>query len=118
VVDRALDVQPLAKNFAKVLVQKGRAGDARAVALAFGLMADEAEGIAHAEVVAAVDLSTGQIADIERKLSESMSKRVSVTATVDPSIMGGVIVKVGDRLVDGSIRSRLKQLKRELAGTR
>ena len=52
VVDRALDVQPVARNFAKVLIQKGRAGDARAVAIAFGLMADESEGIAHAEVVA------------------------------------------------------------------
>ena len=118
VVDRALDIQPLAKNFAKVLVQKGRAGDARAVATAFGLMADDAEGIAHAAVVSAVELTPDQLADIERRLSESMGKRVRVASTVDPSIMGGVIVKVGDRLVDGSIRSRLKQLKRELSGSR
>ena len=118
VVDRALDIQPLAKNFAKVLVQKGRAADARAVATAFGLMADEAEGIAHAQVVSAVDLTPEQLAGVEQKLSQSMGKRVRATASVDPALMGGIIVKVGDRLVDGSIRSRLKQLKRELAGTR
>ncbi len=118
VVERALDIQPLAKNLAKVLVQKGRAADARSVATAFGRMADEAEGIAHAEVASAVDLTPEQLADIERKLSQSMGKRVRATASVDPSLMGGIIVKVGDRLVDGSIRSRLKQLKRELSGTR
>lgn len=118
VVDRALDIQPLAKNFAKVLVQKGRAGDARAVAAAFGLMADEAEGIAHAQVVSAVDLTPEQLAGVEQKLSQSMGKRVRATSSVDPALMGGIIVKVGDRLVDGSIRSRLRQLKRELAGTR
>jgi len=43
---------------------------------------------------------------------------VRATAVVDPGILGGVVVKVGDRLVDGSVRTRLKRLRRELEGAR
>ncbi len=118
VVDRTLDVQPLAKNFARLLVQKGRALDARAVAEAFDRMADEAEGIAQAEIVAAVDLTAEQLQAIEQKLSQSLNKRVHATATTDPALIGGLMVKVGDRLIDGSVRSRLRQLKRDLTGAR
>ncbi|MCK6565146.1 MAG: F0F1 ATP synthase subunit delta [Dehalococcoidia bacterium] len=85
-LDRVLEVQPLALNLAKLLVSKGRSLDARTVAVAFNRMADAVEGIAHAET--------------------------------DPAIIGGVVVKVGDHLVDGSVRTRLKQLRRELEGVR
>jgi F-type H+-transporting ATPase subunit delta len=118
VLDRVLDIQPLAKNFARLLVQKGRAADARAVAGAFDRMADESEGIAQAEIVSAVDLSPEQLRSIETQLSQSLNKRVRATATTDPAIIGGLMVKVGDRLIDGSVRSRLRQLKRELTGAR
>ncbi|MEX0783672.1 MAG: ATP synthase F1 subunit delta [Dehalococcoidia bacterium] len=118
IVDRILDVQPLARNFARLLVQKGRAPAARDVATAFARMADEAEGVANAEVVSAVDLTPDQVRAMEEKLSQSMGKRVHVTATTDPAIIGGIVVKIGDRLIDGSVRSRLRQLKRELSGAR
>ncbi len=118
VVDRALDLQPLAKNLARLLVQKGRSADARAVAEAFDRMADEAEGIAQAEIVSAVDLTPDQLRAIEEKLSQSMNVRVRATATTNPALIGGVVVRVGDRLIDGSVRSRLRQLKRDLTGAR
>lgn len=117
-VDRALDVSPLAKNLAKLLVQKGRSGEARAVSDAFGRMADEAEGIAHARVTTAVELTADQLAGIERRLGESLGKRVRAVGTVDPNIVGGVVVQVGDRLVDGSVRTQLQRLRRELEGVR
>jgi F-type H+-transporting ATPase subunit delta len=115
-VDRTLDVQPLVANLAKLLVTKGRSRSARAVATAFGRMADEAAGIADAEVTAAIDLTPQQLASIEQRLSASLGKRVKVTAKVDPSLIGGVVVRVGDKLVDGSVRTRLKDLRRELSG--
>ena len=118
IVDRVLDVQPLAKNFAKLLVQKGRSANGRDVAEAFTRMADDAEGIAQAEVVSAVDLGPDQLQAMEQKLSESLGKRVRVTATTNPALIGGLVIKVGDRLIDGSLRSRLRQLKRELSGAR
>jgi F-type H+-transporting ATPase subunit delta len=117
-VERTLSVSPLVLNLAKLLVSKGRSLDARAVADAFTRMADESEGIAHAHVTTAVELSPQQLSDLTARLSQSMGKRVATTATVDPSIIGGVVVRVGDKLVDGSVRTRLKTLRRELEGAR
>jgi F-type H+-transporting ATPase subunit delta len=115
-VERTLSVSPLVLNLAKLLIRKGRSLEARAVADAFGRMADEHEGIAHAQITTAVELSTEQLNAIAARLTTSMGKNVQATAVVDPAILGGVIVKVGDRLVDGSIKTRLKRLRRELEG--
>lgn len=117
-VDRVLDVSPLAMNLARLLIQKGRSLDAGAVASSFNEMADEHEGIAHARVTTAVDLAPEQVRGIEQQLSTSLDKHVLAVADVDPSIIGGIIVRVGDRLVDGSVRTRLKQLRKELQGAR
>jgi F-type H+-transporting ATPase subunit delta len=117
-VDRALDVSPLAKNFARLLVSKGRSGDARGAAEAFERMADEHDGIAHATVTTAVELSPDQLGAISSRLSRSLGRDVRARSVVDPSILGGVVVRVGDKLVDGSIRTRLKRLRKELEGVR
>lgn len=117
-VERSLDVSPKALNLARLLVQKGRSLDARAVAIAFNRMADEAEGIAHAQVTTAVPLSDEQLQVISNQLSSQLGKDVRATSEVDPAILGGIVVKVGDRLIDGSVRARLKQLRRELEGAR
>ncbi len=117
-VERILDVSPMVLNLAKLLVQKARAAEARAVANAFERMADDAAGIAHAQVTTAVPLSSEQLTAIETQLSTSLGKSVRARGNVDPSIIGGLVVRVGDKLVDGSIRTRLKQLRRELEGAR
>lgn len=116
IAERVLDVQPLALNLAGLLISKGRSLDARAVAHAFGRLADEAEGVAQATVTTAIELRPEQIRDLEQRLGEALDRRVTATASVDPEIVGGVVVRVGDRLVDGSVRSRLKRLREELAG--
>jgi F-type H+-transporting ATPase subunit delta len=118
VVDRILDIQPLALNLARLLVSKGRSLDARAVASAFERMADEHEGIVHAEVRTAVELSPQQEADLQQRLATSLGKRVRTATVVDPSLIGGLVVRVGDKLVDGSVRTRLQRLRRELEGVR
>lgn len=117
-LDRMLDIQPLALNLARLLVQKGRGSDAAAVAEAFGHMADAAAGVEHASITTAVSLAPDQVAQLERQLGAAFAKTVHATASVDPSLIGGVVVRVGDRLIDGSVRTRLKQLRRELAGAR
>ena len=111
-----LDVQPLALNLAKLLIAKGRSLEARYVAISFGEMVDEREGLAHARVTTAVELTPAQVTAISDRLGRALNKRVETTTVVDPSILGGLVVRVGDQMVDGSIRSRLKALRRELQG--
>ena len=113
---RALDVQPLALNLARLLIAKKRSLEARYVATSFGEMVDAREGIAHARVTTAVELTSEQVSGISLSLGRSLNKRVITTTVVDPSIIGGVVVRVGDQLLDGSVRTRLARLRRELKG--
>jgi F-type H+-transporting ATPase subunit delta len=115
-VERSLDVSPLALNLAKLLVAKGRAADARLVADAFNEMADEAAGIVHAHLTTAIELSPDQVQGLQARLGSALGKNVQATASVDPSLLGGIVIRVGDRLIDGSVRTRLKELRRELEG--
>jgi F-type H+-transporting ATPase subunit delta len=81
-------------------------------------MADDHEGIAHAQVTTAVELAPAQLDAIAQQIGAAVGKQVRATGSVDPGIVGGIVVRVGDKLVDGSVRTRLKQLRRELEGAR
>jgi F-type H+-transporting ATPase subunit delta len=113
-VDRVLDVPPIARNLAKLLIQKSRSRGARAIANSFNALADEHAGIAKAEITTAVPISDAQRAGIETQLSRTLGKTVTATSAVDPSLIGGLIVRVGDQLIDGSVRTRLRLLRKEL----
>lgn len=115
-VDRVLDVGPLARNLAKLLIAKGRTLEAREIADAFNRLADEHEGLAQAEITTAVPLPPDQVAAMEQRLSEAVGKQITATASVDSDIIGGVVVRIDDQLIDGSVRSRLRRLRRELSG--
>lgn len=98
-------------NLALLLLQRGRTGLGPDIAEAYGEMLDEARGIAHATVTSAVPLSDGELGDVKKKLAEISGGEVVVNTQVDESILGGIIVRIGDRLIDGSTRNRLQELK-------
>jgi len=117
-LDRALEgMSPLARNLAKMLVQRGRFSLVPQIARAFEEMLDERNNVVRAEVVTAVPLSEDESrAVVERLRALTGASDVRVQPRVDPAIIGGLVVRVGDRLIDGSVRSRLIQLRRRLAG--
>jgi F-type H+-transporting ATPase subunit delta len=105
-----------ARNLARLLVTRGRAKLTGPILDAYRLRLNKVRGIAHALVTTAVALSDQDGAAIEARLSAMTGQAVKMEMAVDPSIIGGVVVRMGDKLIDGSTRARLLDLKRRLAG--
>ena len=111
-------VDPLALNLARLLVNRGRTALAAQIAEAFQELADARRGIAHAQVTTAVPLSEGEAKAVAEKLGEITGKEVVVEMRVDEEVIGGLVARIGDKLIDGSTRSRLAALKRRLQEAR
>ncbi len=112
------EVGPLALNLARLMVAKGRFGIADQVREEFAALADDHRGVAHGTVVTAVELSSAERDQVAARLGESLGKNVLLESEVEPAILGGVVARIGDRLIDGSTRSKLLALKRELEAGR
>lgn len=116
-IDRALDISPLAKNLASMLLQRGRLGSIAAIRDAYQERLDRERGVANVQVTTAVEMTPPEReAAVDRLRELTGAREVRITTTIDPDILGGMIVRVGDRMIDGSTRTRLIQLKRSLAG--
>jgi F-type H+-transporting ATPase subunit delta len=109
-------VSPLAMNLARLLVQKGRIALAKQVMDEYQRLLDEYRGMAQAVVLTAVPLSDDEERAVAQRLKELTGKEVVLEGRVDPEILGGLVARVGDRLIDGSTRTRLLELRRQLAG--
>ena len=109
-------VDPLVLNLARLLLRRKKTAIAPQIREAFQELVDEAKGITHATVTSAVPLSSDELKAVTERLSTMTGGTVIVRPEVDDSILGGLVVQMGDRLIDGSTRSRLQALKRELAG--
>lgn len=110
------DVAPGVLNLARLLVDKRRIRIVEQVRSEFSDLLDEHEGRARAVVTTAVPLSDQQKVEVVEKLGAITGKKVSVEQAVDPGILGGLIARIGDTLIDGSTRSRLLALKKALHG--
>jgi F-type H+-transporting ATPase subunit delta len=116
-VDRALaGVDPLVLNLARLLLRRNRTSLGPDIAQAFQELVDESKGISHATVTSAVPLSEADERAVAQRLREITRGEVTLQTEVDESILGGLVVRIGDRLIDGSTKSQLLALKRRLAG--
>ncbi len=111
-------VDPLVLNLARLLVHRGRTALADQIAEAFQELVDAERGIAHALVTTAVPLSDDETKAVAEKLSEISGKQMVVETQVDEGIIGGLVARIGDKLIDGSTRSQLMALKRRLREAR
>lgn len=114
-VDQALaGFLPEVRNLVLLLVRRRRIRLLRRIFEEFSRLANEYRGVVVAEVTSAVPLEDADKAVVIRQLSELTGKRVILRTHVDPSILGGLIVRVGDKLIDGSVRTRLERLRETL----
>ena len=112
----SMGVDKVMGNFLSLLVEKKRADVLPDIAEEFQIMVDEEKNISHGSVVSAVELSKKLQAKVQATLEKLTGKTVELTTSVDPSIIGGVIAKVGDLELDGSIRTQLASLKDSIKG--
>ncbi len=111
---RLEDINPLALNLVRLLITRNAVDMLGGIAGEYRRLADAYHGIKQAEVVTAVPLDDKDKEKMAARLGMLVDSKVVVESRVDPEILGGVIARVGGKLLDGSTRSKLAALKREL----
>jgi F-type H+-transporting ATPase subunit delta len=115
VLDQALaGAQPEARNLARLLVERGRLDVVPDLFRIFNEARLEALGIAVADVTTADPLSEREQAVIRERLKQLVGKDVELRLHTDPGIIGGIVARVGDLLIDGSVITRLRRLRQRL----
>jgi F-type H+-transporting ATPase subunit delta len=109
------DVNPLALNLVYLLTSRGGLKIVGDIADDYQRLLDGYRGIEHAEVVTAVPLDAEEKKRLEEHLGKVVGKKIVLESSVDPSLVGGMIARVGGKLLDGSTHSQLLALKKELA---
>jgi F-type H+-transporting ATPase subunit delta len=105
---------PTTKALVSFVVGIGRASDLPAIVDRFVMRAAEDRQHEVAEVRAAVNLDEGQRKRLAEALSNATGKQVEVKVIVDPTVLGGVVARIGDTVIDGTVRNRIEQLKGQL----
>jgi F-type H+-transporting ATPase subunit delta len=111
-----LGLDPITANFLGVLAHNGRKNQLRAVIRAFRRLAAEHRGETTAEIVSARPLNDDQVAALKQQLRTRAGRDVNIDATVDPNILGGIVVKLGSQRIDASIRTKLNRLAQAMKG--
>jgi F-type H+-transporting ATPase subunit delta len=109
------DINPLALNLVYLLVSKGRLGMVGDIADEYQRLLDSYRGIEQAEVTTAIPLDDEDKRKLEERLEAVVGKKVVLKLSVDPGVLGGVVARIGGKLLDGSTRSKLMALKKALA---
>ncbi|CQR70624.1 ATP synthase subunit delta [Sporomusa ovata DSM 2662] len=108
------DLDGFVQNFLLLLIDKRREPALPAIISEYTRLANEARNIAEAEVFTAKELSTKQLEALAAKLSKVTGKNIVLKTTLDQELIGGIVVKIGDKLIDGSVQRQLKALKAAL----
>lgn len=109
-------LSPILKALLGLLIEKKRLDALPDIAARYEALVNESRGVSVAEVRSAVELSAEQLAEVKKALSR-FGKNVNVLAKVDPALLGGLVVQVGDRLWDGSVVGQLARLKEKWLAT-
>jgi F-type H+-transporting ATPase subunit delta len=107
---------PLMRNFVYVVIDHRRIAAIGDIREAFELQLDERLGFVRAEISSAAPLTAPLTAGLESRLAKLTGKNMRLRFEVDPSLVGGVVARIGSTVYDGSVRGELRELGRKLAG--
>ena len=105
---------PVVRNFVRLVASKGRAGQLRSIAEEFEALVDREQGRLSVELTTAYALDEDEATAIVSKIEAASGRTVDATRSVDPDLIGGMILQAGTLRVDASVRGRLVRLRREL----
>ena len=103
------------KNFLKILIEKGRITSINAIGETYKELLNEKNNILEGYVISAVPMNDEKIKELETELSKKYNKNVTLENKVDKSVLGGVLVRLGNTEIDGTIKTRLNGLKNQLS---
>jgi F-type H+-transporting ATPase subunit delta len=106
--------EPIVRNFVRVVASKGRASQLRTIVEEFEAIVDREQGRLNVELTTAYELGDDEAAAIVQKIEQASGRTVEATRSVDPDLIGGLILQAGSLRVDASVRGRLNRLRREL----
>jgi F-type H+-transporting ATPase subunit delta len=101
-------------SFVRLLAEKGRIAEVEAVHEEFGRLLAREERVLELELTTAVELSDKEAAKVVKQIEEASGRSVLATRTVDPHIIGGIVIQAGSMRADASVRGRFDQLREEL----
>jgi F-type H+-transporting ATPase subunit delta len=104
-----------ARNLILLLVRRGRIEQLPRVAAEFRRLDEQRQGITRATATSAAPLTDTEVRALTARLEQLTGGRIALQTDVDESLIGGLVVRVGDRLIDGSVRGRLERLRNQLA---
>ncbi|MYM80495.1 F0F1 ATP synthase subunit delta [Duganella sp. FT50W] len=102
---------PEANNFLAMLVENGRISLLPEIGAQFHALKNAEEGAADAQVTSAFELSAAQVSELVATLEKKFSRKLNPVVTVDPALIGGVRVVIGDEVLDTSVRAKLQQMR-------
>ncbi|MFI5009376.1 MAG: F0F1 ATP synthase subunit delta [Solirubrobacterales bacterium] len=115
-LDRLLvDADPQFVNFLKLLIENHRMPVIFRARRAFEALWEQENRLLPVEITSAIELDDTTTGSVAQRIGESTGRRVTLTTRVDPAIIGGIVVRVGNSILDASIRNRLEQLRRQVA---
>lgn len=113
IVEQA-SVDPMVRNFCDLLADKGRAEMLPAIASDYKVMMDVVSGILTGELVTVSDISEERRAQIKARLEGQCGKKLELTFSADKAILGGIVLKIGDKVMDASLKAQLQILKENI----
>lgn len=111
-------VSPLLANFMGVVNRKGRLGLLKQIAASYQTLLEERLGLIEVDVISAQRLTPDQLEEVRRKVSAALKREAIVHQYVDESIIGGLLIRVEDQLLDASVKAQLRAIRRQLLAAR
>jgi F-type H+-transporting ATPase subunit delta len=115
-LDKAVSgAEPILVNFLKLLIEKHRMPALMRIRRAYDALWEDYNQLLPVQITSAVELDKKVVKHIGDQISEQTGRKVELSATVEPDILGGIVVRVGNQVLDASIRRRLELLRKQIS---